>query len=122
MTRITNHRYVLAVKDLARSTNYYNHTLGFKPYFEGGGWAFVKRDHCIIMLGECPDSPEARELPNHNYFAYVEVADAQVVYDEFSAKGATLLTKLTPKPWGMKEFALETIDGHRLMFAQEISG
>lgn len=120
MTHITNHRYVLAVKDLTRSLEYYTHKLGFETYFEGGGWAFVKRDQCIIMLGECPDSPEAKTLPNHNYFAYVEVADAQDIYEEFSAKGATLLTEPTPKPWGMKEFALETVDGHRLMFGQEI--
>ncbi len=120
MTHIHNHRYVLAVKDLTRSLVYYNQVLGFQTYFEGGGWGFVKRNRCIIMLGECPESPEARELLNHNYFAYIEIGNVRKFYEELVAKGAHLLTDVVDKSWGMREFALETIDGHRIMFGEEL--
>lgn len=121
MSKIINHRYVLAVTRLQRSLQYYNDVLGFQTSFNEDGWAFVKRDNCLVMLGECPDSPEARDLTNHNYFAYIQVDNAQLLYDEFASKNAVLLTEVSVKPWGMKEFALETIDGHRIMFGEEIN-
>ncbi len=118
--RITRNRYVLAVQELDRSLTYYNQVLGFKTTFHDQGWGFVRRDDVLIMLGECPDSPAASELGNHSYFAYWEVSDVEAYFEEFSTKGAQLRTKIIEQPWGMKEFALETVDGHRLMVGQQI--
>jgi len=117
---ILRNRYVLAVQDLERSLNYYNEILGFKTYFHDQGWGFVRRDNVIIMLGECADSPAATDLPNHNYFAYLEVSDVDGYYQQLSAKGAKLRTAVKIQPWGMKEFALETVDGHRMMIGQAV--
>ena len=37
--------------------------------------------------------------------------------DSVVATGAKIRKPLRLEPWGMREFAVETIDGHRIMFA-----
>lgn len=48
-------RYVLAVKDLEKSAQYYQTKLGFTTLWAGEGWHFLKREKFIVMLGECAD-------------------------------------------------------------------
>jgi len=39
---------------------------------------------------------------------------------EYQQAGVELTQPLADKPWGMREFGIRTIDGHRLMFGQEL--
>lgn len=113
-------RYVLAVKELKKSANYYKNQLGFKSLWSGEGWHFLKRDRFIVMLGECPDDKSAFETRNHSYFAYLDVADIDTLFAEFASKEVEILKGVEDTPWGQREFAIRTIDGHRIMFGQEI--
>jgi catechol 2,3-dioxygenase-like lactoylglutathione lyase family enzyme len=118
---LRNPRYVLAVPDLERSARYYRDVLGFTVQEIGDpGWRFFFRDQCWILAGECPDALPPHELGDHSYFAYLEVDDIDALHQELTAKGATITKKLRDEPWGMREFGLRTIDGHRLMFGQPI--
>jgi len=72
-SEILNTRFVLAVKDLSDSANYYKNSLGFETWWEGQGWHFLKRGNFLVMLGECPDDRSAFETKNHSYFAYIDV-------------------------------------------------
>lgn len=119
-TKILNTRYVLAVKDLAKSVEYYKNRLGFITWWEGEGWHFLKRENFLIMLGECPDDRSAFETKNHSYFAYIDVENIDLLYKEFLSKAVEILSEIDNKPWGQREFSLQTIDGHRIMFGQEI--
>jgi uncharacterized glyoxalase superfamily protein PhnB len=74
------------------------------------------------MLGECPDEMPAWETNDHSYFAHVLVDDADAVYSEFEANGATFVSQIEDKPWGHREFGVSTPDGHRIIFAHEIGG
>jgi len=76
MPTILQNHYVLAVPNARRSANFYVQMLGFHIVAEPSGWVFVKKDHCMIMLGECPDDLPASELGYHSYFAYLRVDDA----------------------------------------------
>lgn len=49
------------------------------------------------------------------------VEDVDAVFSEFEANGAEFTQRVSDKPWGLREFAVRTPDGHRIMFAQEIS-
>jgi hypothetical protein len=53
-SEIVDVRYVLAVKNLKKSSEYYKIQLGFKTIWDGEGWHFLEREKFIIMLGECP--------------------------------------------------------------------
>lgn len=121
MAQIVNSRCVLAVCDLALSTRYYVDVLGFqKDPIDAPGWSFLTRDRFRVMLGECVDERPAGELGNHSYFAYWNVEGVDDLFREFLAKGALLTSHPTDKPWGMREFALRTPDGHRITCGEEL--
>lgn len=110
-------RHVIAVPDLERSAAYYRDVLGFEVHEIGDpGWRFLRRDRCIIMAGECPDAIAPLELGDHSYFAYLEVDDVDRIHQEFRAKGADILAPPRDEPWGMREFGVRTVDGHRIRF------
>lgn len=113
-------QYVLAVPDLKRSKGYYIQQLGFELFGEPPGWAFLKRESFIVMLGECKDALAPKELGDHSYFAYINIYDADKMYREIEQKEVIIRKELKSEPWGMKEFAIETIDGHRIMFGETL--
>ena len=120
MSEVTQVRFVLAVLDLERSTNYYTSVLGLAVDFEAPGWSFLSRDAFRVMLGECRDAIPPGDLGDHSWYGYVTVSDATALFSEFQASGAEFTQPLADKPWGMREFGVRTIDGHRLMFGQEL--
>lgn len=113
--RLAGARFVLAVRNLAVSTKYYTEVLGFtlEP-IDAPGWSFLSRDRVALMLGECPDDRDAGELANHSYFAYWYVNGVDTLYDELRGRGALIISAPADKPWGLREFAVRTLDGHRI--------
>jgi len=120
MPAILRNHYVLAVSDRRASAKFYVDMLGFEIAEEHDGWIFVRRDHCLIMLGECFDAIPARDLGDHSYFAYLVVDDADAFYEHLQSHGADLLSKIDDKPWEMREFGVRTPDGHRLMIGHSL--
>ncbi|MGA1600144.1 MAG: VOC family protein [bacterium] len=111
--------YVLAVQDLEASARYYQDILGFSVHEIGDpGWRMLRKDGCRIMIGHCPETPAARELGDHSYFAYWIVDDIEAYFERVQQRGAELIKHLRSEPWGMREFGLRTPDGHRIMIGQ----
>lgn len=117
---LANH-YVLAVPDRHASARFYVDVLGFEIVNEPEGWVFVRRDNCMIMLGECPDAIPAGQLGDHSYFAYLVVDDADDLFGHCMSRGATLISPIADKPWQMREFGVRTPDGHRIMIGHRLS-
>jgi predicted enzyme related to lactoylglutathione lyase len=118
-TIIQNH-YVLAVHDVKKSAAFYVDILGFKVAAEPQGWIFVRKDNCMLMLGECPDDMHPSQLGCHNYFGYLKVDDVDGYFAQVMQAGGDILFPPTDKPWGMREFGVKSADGHRIMIGQEI--
>lgn len=112
-------RYVIAVPNLRRSADYYCDVLGFEVILRYPGWQFFRRDDCVIMAGECPDALPPDALGDHSYFAYLEVDDAEKLFTSLVASGAEVVKPLRLESWGMQEFGIRTIDGHRIMFGSQ---
>ncbi|HYP28579.1 MAG TPA: VOC family protein [Blastocatellia bacterium] len=121
MPKILQNHYVLAVHDLKKSSGFFVDYLDFEVVAEPPGWVFVEKDNCIIMLGKCPDDASPGELGSHSYFGYLLVDDADGYYESLKAKGVEPLSPISDKPWGMREFALKTPEGHRLTIGQTIA-
>lgn len=120
MSRFTKPRYVIAVHDLERSARYYRDVLGFEVRAVGDpGWRFFVRDACFIMAGECRDALAPSELGDHSYFAYVEIEDMDAFHQAVADK-AEVIKPLRDEPWGMREFGIRTVDGHRIMFGASL--
>jgi catechol 2,3-dioxygenase-like lactoylglutathione lyase family enzyme len=112
---IKAHRFVLAVPDLAKSGAFYRDVLGFAVHELAPGWLIYVRDGCEIMAGECRDAIAPRDLGDHSYFAYLEVDDVDEYHRQVVGGKAEITKTLRDEPWGMREFGLRTVDGHRIM-------
>jgi uncharacterized glyoxalase superfamily protein PhnB len=112
-------RYVLAVNDLEKSIEYYESALRFEIVNRFPGWAFLSRDSFLVMLGECSEEKAAHKIGDHSYFAYLVVNDAKSLFDEFKGNNVKFVKQLKDEPWGMREFGIVTIDGHRMMFGEK---
>ncbi len=118
---LTPYAYVLAVHDLAGSTAYFREVLGFTvEWNDGDRWQALRRGQVRVNLGRCPDALPPAELGDHNYFGLLMTRDVDDLYRELSAKGAIIVSQPADKPWGFREMAVATPEGHRMMFAQPI--
>ena len=113
--------YVLAVHDLQAEAAYFIDILGFTTdWRDGDNWHTVMRDEVRLMLGRCPETIPASELGDHNYFGFFATSDVDALHTEFASKGALILSGPADKPWGWRELAVASPEGHRMMFAQWI--
>lgn len=114
--------YVLAVPDLKASAAFYREVLSFTIENVGDpGWCMYVRGNCRIMAGESPDAIPPQDLGDHSYFAYFVVDDVDSEYNNVLSCDAEIIKPLRDEPWGMREFGLRTIDGHRIMIGKDVS-
>jgi uncharacterized glyoxalase superfamily protein PhnB len=52
---------------------------------------------------------------------YLHIDDIESFYAATRASGAEISKPIRDEPWGMREFGVITIDGHRIMFGTPIS-
>ena len=117
---ITGTAFVIAVRSLKTSSAFYRDALGFDIEELGDpGWLRYRLGACTIMAGECPDAPPVA-LSDHSYFAYLYVDDIDAYFRAVQASGAELIKSLREEPWGMREFGIRTVDGHRIMFGARV--
>jgi predicted enzyme related to lactoylglutathione lyase len=123
MPTIIKTSFVLAVPDLKASSAFYRDVLGFTIHtIPDPGWLFYTLGECTIMAGECPDAIPPAELGDHSYFAYLQVEEIDSFYASVVDSGSKIIKPLRDEPWGMREFGLVTVDGHRIMFGKDIRG
>jgi uncharacterized glyoxalase superfamily protein PhnB len=72
------------------------------------------------MLGHCPDAMLPAEIGDDSYFGYWTVDDVDAFHAEIVQRGEIILQPPTDRPWGRREMAIGTPDGHRIMIDQQI--
>jgi catechol 2,3-dioxygenase-like lactoylglutathione lyase family enzyme len=112
------------VKNLQASITYYRERLGFQLDFEGPDdgpfWAGVSRDGIGIMLKAV--APEVLPIPNHTRHewappdAHIYSADPEVLFDEFSRRGASFVKTLSFIDDGLWGFTIADADGYVVAF------
>ena len=112
--------FVLVVNDLEASKRFYCDKLDFVEDFRVEGWAFLSRGACRLRLGHCPDAVPMSKAQDHSWFAYLHVRDCAGLYEQVVAKGVAIWHPLGDKPWGLREFAVVTPDGHRIVFGEKL--
>lgn len=117
---ITALSFVLAVPDAMTTARWWIEVMKFDHLRDLGGWVFVMRGRCTIMLGSCPDAIPVSELGDHQYFGYVEFDDIDAYWAEIDRAKVDVLKEPRDEEWGMREFAVRTPDGHRVMFGQDL--
>ena len=115
---------VLLVKDVVAAANYYRDKLGFtyeRFWGEPAAFCMVNRDNLTVMLSQV--DPGIQIVPNWKvvdqmWDAYFWVDDVEAFYEEFQQSGAIIDYTLAMKPYGVKEFGVQDLDGHDLAFGQ----
>lgn len=88
---------VLYVSDLARSADFYRHTLGFREIARGGGVALFSsgRTHHELLLIEVGGAPRPRGTEPGLYHIGFKIGDgpeaARRAYAELTEKGVTVV-------------------------------
>jgi catechol 2,3-dioxygenase-like lactoylglutathione lyase family enzyme len=108
---------VLPVKDVRNAVEHYVRVFGFARGFvnegeEGPVYAIVRRDNIEIHLQR-----SAAGASNCCIF----VTGVQAIYDEFTAKGATIRRKLETSPYGLRDFTVADLDGNVILIGQRIT-
>jgi catechol 2,3-dioxygenase-like lactoylglutathione lyase family enzyme len=119
--KILNFNFVLAVPDAMSTARWWVDQMGFGGLQDLGGWVFVEREGFIIMLGSCPDALPVPDLGDHQYFGYIRLDDVDAYHAEIAGRKVEIIKPLRSEEWGMREFAVRTPDGHRVMFGQDLS-
>ena len=125
MAKIVGSAPVLLVRDVVAAANHYRDRLGFsydRLWGHPPNFCMVARDGHVVMLSEAP--PEAVvphwTVAEKMWDAYFWVDDVDAVYAELQARGATIDYTLAVKPYGVKEFGVQDLDGHDLAFGQVV--
>lgn len=98
--------------------------LGFESTYFPPGFAILSRDGIDIFLQQqpgyvAPEDPGRRE--REAWDVYIRADDVRALYEEFSAlPGIEISRPLCPQEYGMLEFDVMDLNGHRLVFAQPL--
>jgi uncharacterized glyoxalase superfamily protein PhnB len=121
--QLTGSNPVLAMHDLDRSADWFCRVFGCERSDpDPGNWTFCTAGAVTFMLGRCPDVPPASSLGDHSYVAYLTVDSVDAFHGRALAEHAEVLKAPTDEPWGRREMAVRSPDGHRFMLGQPRSG
>ena len=120
-SEIVRTSFVLAVDDAEATGRWWMKAMKFEQLVDHGGWVFVTRGPCRVMLGSCTDIIPVADLGDHQYFGYIEVDDLDAYRSEIDDALVDLINEPRDKPWGMREMGVRTPDGHRVTIGQVIA-
>ena len=117
---------VLLVADVVKAANYYRDQLGFsydRFWNDPPDFCMVKRDGFIVMLAQACAGTKLTphwKVVHQMWNAYFWCEDAEALHAEFVKRGAQIDYGLGIKPYGIKEFGIQDLDGHDIAFGQKI--
>jgi len=122
-SKLRNSTTVLLVGNIEPTMEWYRQ-LGFDSEYHPPGFAILRRDEVEIFLQQqpryvSPDDSGRRRRQAWN--VYIITDNVKGLYEEYSAlPGVKISRQLCPQDYGMMEFDVVDLNGHRLVFAQAI--
>lgn len=113
----------LLVNNLKDSIGFYENQLGFTTDFiYEDFYASVSVDGHPIHLKCAPKLEEERRhrKSNGHLDVFINVTDAQALYQKYHDAGAVITQAPQTHPWGTLDFQVEDPDGYILCFSQDI--
>ena len=120
---LTSSAPVLLVRDVVAAANHYRDALGFtyeRFWGEPPNFVILRRDALHVMLSLAP--AEAAIVPNWKvnsiWNIYFWVDDVDTLFAELKARGAKIDYELENKPYDVREFGIQDLDGYDVGFGQ----
>jgi len=122
--KLRNSTTVFLVGNIEPTMQWYKQ-LGFDSEYYPPGFAILRRDQVEIFLQQQPAyvAPEdAGRRKREAWNVYIVTDNVKTLYAEYSAVPGVIISRpLCPQEYGMIEFDVMDLNGHRLVFAQPIS-
>jgi hypothetical protein len=119
--RLRNSTTVFLVGNIGPTMRWYER-LGFEAEYYPPGFAILRRDDIQIFLQQQPGyvaPPDPGRRQREAWDVYIVTDNVRALYDEYAASpGVTISRPLCPQDYGMTEFDVIDLNGHRLVFAQ----
>jgi len=101
----------LPVADVEKAQQYYRDVLGFEI-----GWLEPSKAIGAVSRGDVAIFFRRRAAPFEPAIHWVFAAEIDATYDELRSSGAKIVEPLEKKPWGLRQFTVEDLDGNRFYF------
>ena len=124
--RLTTSAPVLLVRDVVAAANYYRDSLGFaydRFWGEPPDFVILRRDGLCLMLNQAP--ADHKIVPHWKvnscmWNVYFWVDDVDALFAEFQNSGAKIDYGLDNKPYQVREFGIQDLDGYDIAFGQPL--
>jgi uncharacterized glyoxalase superfamily protein PhnB len=101
----------LPVADVERAQQHYKDALGFEIgwLYPGKGIGAVSREKAVIFFRK-------RQPPFEPAIHWMFAEDIDASYQELMSSGANIVEPLETKPWGLRQFTVQDLDGNLFYF------
>jgi uncharacterized glyoxalase superfamily protein PhnB len=101
----------LPVADVERAQQHYAEALGFEI-----GWLDAGKDIGAVSRDGVAIFFRRSTAPFEPAVHWVFAPEIDAAYEELRASGARIVEPLERKPWGLRQFTVEDLDGNRFYF------
>lgn len=102
----------LPVADVERAQQHYRDALGFEI-----GWLYPGKAIGAVSRGDMgPIFLRKRKPPFEPAVHWVFAEDIDATYQELKSLGANIVDPLEKKPWGLRQFTVQDLDGNLFYF------
>jgi uncharacterized glyoxalase superfamily protein PhnB len=98
----------LPVADVERAQQYYRDTLGFEF-----AWLYPTKDIGAVTRRPVTIFFRKTQPPFVPAVHWIFAEDVDASYHEMKSSGANIVDPLEDKPWGIRQFTIEDLDGNR---------
>lgn len=101
----------LPVADVERAQQHYRDALGFEI-----GWLYDNKGIGAVSRGRAVIFFRKRTPPFEPAVHWMFAEDIDATYAELKSLGANIIDPLQKKPWGLRQFTVEDLDGNLFYF------
>lgn len=101
----------LPVEDVVKAQEHYRDALGFEIT-----WLEPSAEIGAVSRGECVMFFRRRTRPFDPAVHWIYAPEIDATYEELRSSGARITEPLETKPWNLRQFTVEDIDGNRFYF------
>lgn len=104
---------ILPVKNIKEALDFYRDMLGFNvAWIVDGDYAAVQCGDIVIHLVNVDKHEKIAP-----YMSYLFVENADEIYSFYKSQGVEIIQQIESKPWGVREFTFQDINGHMFRVA-----
>ena len=101
----------LPVLDVERAQQHYRDAFGFEI-----AWLYPDKGIGAVSRGNVAIFFRKRQPPFEPAIHWVFAEDIDALYQELKSFGANIVDPLEKKPWGLRQFTVEDLDGNLFYF------